>query len=200
MPKINRKNAILAAAVDLFAENGFSATSTLAIAKKACVAEGLIFHYFKNKNGILIHILDDIYQLYVEELEKIVSRPMSGLAMIEQMVTSHFSLRERKAKEFQVLDRDIPPGIKDPDSPEFTNINNHIQHLLGIFRKAIVLGQKDGSIRKAPPDELAVIIRGTLIGISNLSQRLYQQPISKNLPLEVAGFIRQGIGSKMEDI
>ena len=46
MPEINRKQAILEAAVDLFAENGFSATPTSAIAKRANVAEGLIFHYF----------------------------------------------------------------------------------------------------------------------------------------------------------
>ena len=199
MPGINRKKAILAAAVDLFAENGFSATPTSAIAKKANVAEGLIFHYFKNKTGILIYILDDLYQLYVEELEKIVARSINGLAMVEEMAVSHFFLREKKAKEFQVLDRDIPAGIKDPNSPEFKNINRYIHHLLGIFRKAIVLGQKDGSIRNAPPDELALIIRGTLIGISNIGQRLYRQPICRNLAKEVAVFIRKGIGSNTED-
>ena len=199
MLKINRRKAILDAAVDLFAENGFSATSTLAIAKKANVAEGLIFHYFKNKTGILIYILDDIYQLYVEELEKIMGRPINGLAMIEEMAASHFSLREKKAKEFQVLDRDIPAGIKDPDSPEFKNINDYIHHLLGIFRKAIVLGQKDGSIREAPPEELALIIRGALLGISNLGLRLYRQPVCPNLSLEAITFIRKGLGFNLED-
>ena len=199
MPKINRKKAILDAAVDLFAENGFSATSTLTIAKKARVAEGLIFHYFKNKNGILFTILDDLYQLYVEALEEIVSRPISGLAMIEEMADSHFFLREKMAREFQVLDRDIPAGIKDPDAPEFKNINNYIHHLLGIFRKAIVHGQQDGSIRKAPPDELALIIRGALLGISNLGQRLHLQPVSRDLSQEVGAFIRRGIGSHMEE-
>ena len=200
MPGTNRKKAILDAAVDLFADNGFSAASTLAVAKKAGVAEGLIFHYFKSKKGILIHILDEIYQLYVTELEKILSQPESGLRIVEKMALCHFDLRATKIKEFQVLSRDIPSGIMDPDSPEYKKINRHINDVLKIFRQAILIGQKDGSIRTGAPDEMALMVRGALLGISSLGQRLYQKPIYRNLSEEVARFIRRGIGTGMEGV
>ncbi|MBN2663498.1 MAG: helix-turn-helix transcriptional regulator [Bacteroidales bacterium] len=48
---------ILQAALELFAQNGFSSTSTGKIAKKAGVSEGLIFRHFKNKEGLLEAVL-----------------------------------------------------------------------------------------------------------------------------------------------
>ena len=45
------------AALELFAREGFAATSTSRIAKHAGVSEGLIFRHFKNKNGLLEAIL-----------------------------------------------------------------------------------------------------------------------------------------------
>ncbi|MFO7963934.1 MAG: TetR/AcrR family transcriptional regulator [Desulfobacterales bacterium] len=199
MALVNRRNAILEAAVDLFAENGFSATPTMAIAKRADVAEGLIFHYFKNKKGILMHILDDIYALYARELENILDRPVSGLRMIEEMTICHFALRERKKREFQVLVRDIPSGIMNPDTPEYKKITRHINHLMDVFRQAILRGQNDGSIRSSSPDEMTLVIRGALLGISNLSQRLCREPDYGRLSTAVTAFIRRGIDSGTED-
>lgn len=48
-----KQDNILSAALELFANEGFSATSTNQIAKKAGVSEGLIFKHFKNKKGLL---------------------------------------------------------------------------------------------------------------------------------------------------
>ncbi len=48
---------ILAAALELFANEGFAATSTNKVAKKAGVSEGLIFRHFTNKEGLLEAIL-----------------------------------------------------------------------------------------------------------------------------------------------
>ncbi len=49
----DRKKKILAAALELFANDGFSSTSTNKIAKAANVSEGLIFRHFENKKGLL---------------------------------------------------------------------------------------------------------------------------------------------------
>jgi AcrR family transcriptional regulator len=53
----SKKDKIIDAALELFANEGFSATSTNRIAKKAGVSEGLIFRHFNNKNGLLQAIL-----------------------------------------------------------------------------------------------------------------------------------------------
>jgi AcrR family transcriptional regulator len=55
----DKKEKILQAALELFAEEGFKPTSTSKIAKKACVSEGLIFRHFGNKDGLLQAIIKE---------------------------------------------------------------------------------------------------------------------------------------------
>ncbi|CAK8054505.1 AcrR family [Eupransor demetentiae] len=56
MPAGQKK--VLQASVELFALQGYSATSTAQIAEAAGVSQGTIFKYFKNKQALLNFILD----------------------------------------------------------------------------------------------------------------------------------------------
>ncbi len=53
-----KRKVILDSALELFAENGFHATSISAIAKKAAISKGLAYNYFVSKNDILEEIID----------------------------------------------------------------------------------------------------------------------------------------------
>lgn len=82
-PKLTKKQeAILKAATELFAEKGFSATSTSEIAGRADVAEGTIFKHFKSKKGLLMAVVSplmvkfyapmikkDLYKVFDQEFE-----------------------------------------------------------------------------------------------------------------------------------
>lgn len=58
LQEMNEKEIkILEAAIEIFAEKGFVSTSTNEIAKKANVAEGTIFRYFKTKKDLLKSII-----------------------------------------------------------------------------------------------------------------------------------------------
>lgn len=54
-----KQEKILQAALQLFAKEGYHATSTSKVAKQAGVSEGLIFRHFGNKEGLLQAILDE---------------------------------------------------------------------------------------------------------------------------------------------
>ncbi|HCW73278.1 MAG TPA: TetR/AcrR family transcriptional regulator [Clostridiaceae bacterium] len=61
---LNKKEAILWAAVDLMGEQGFEKTSVSQIVKNAGVAQGTFYLYFQSKSelvlGIASHIIEDI--------------------------------------------------------------------------------------------------------------------------------------------
>lgn len=65
-----KQEKILIAALQLFAQEGFHATSTRHIARQAGVSEGLIFRHFGNKEGLLHAVLEEgeqrIKLLFVE--------------------------------------------------------------------------------------------------------------------------------------
>lgn len=52
-------------ALELFAENGFHATSISQIAKKANISKGLTYNYFESKNDILNELVDEgFHEIY----------------------------------------------------------------------------------------------------------------------------------------
>src|SRR5437764_14237597 len=51
------RERLLAAAVAVFAEQGFQAGTTKAITQRAGVAEGLLFHYFPTKTDLMLAVL-----------------------------------------------------------------------------------------------------------------------------------------------
>jgi AcrR family transcriptional regulator len=53
------RQRILDAAEDLFARDGFDATPTARIAKRADVPKGLVFYYFPKKIDVLLALLDE---------------------------------------------------------------------------------------------------------------------------------------------
>ncbi len=55
----DKQQNILNIALDLFANEGFAATSTSKIAKAAGVSEALIFRHFQNKKGLLEAIIKE---------------------------------------------------------------------------------------------------------------------------------------------
>lgn len=53
----SRKAALIKAAMELFANNGFKGTSISSISKKAGVSKGLIYNYFENKEALVKEII-----------------------------------------------------------------------------------------------------------------------------------------------
>jgi len=54
-----RRDQILATAVNLFARNGFRGTTTKEIARAAGVSEAMVFRHFATKEALYVAILDD---------------------------------------------------------------------------------------------------------------------------------------------
>ncbi len=63
-----RRNLILDAAIEVIAEKGFQRTTIKEIAKKAEVADGTIYNYFKNKDALFMSIIDRLIEAEVDEL------------------------------------------------------------------------------------------------------------------------------------
>jgi AcrR family transcriptional regulator len=65
-----KRRAILDAAVRVFAERGFNHCRVSDIADEAGVAYGLVYHYFKSKDGILDEVFLERWNLMLEVIEE----------------------------------------------------------------------------------------------------------------------------------
>lgn len=77
-----RKNEILGAAEELFAEKGYENTAVSDIVKKVGVAQGLFYYYYKSKKEILNSLADMYTKRIVKSIEDIVDSDNSSIDKI----------------------------------------------------------------------------------------------------------------------
>jgi AcrR family transcriptional regulator len=68
---LSRKTQIIKAAMKLFAQKGYQATSMQEIAENSGLAKGSLYNYFKSKEEIAISIFKYYYDLLFEKISKI---------------------------------------------------------------------------------------------------------------------------------
>ncbi|MBI9051916.1 MAG: helix-turn-helix transcriptional regulator [Anaerolineaceae bacterium] len=73
MPKIltDIQNTILTSAENLFNQRGFQQTDMREIAVHAQIAVGTIYHYYKNKQDLFMHVMAHSWHQTIQNLEKI---------------------------------------------------------------------------------------------------------------------------------
>ena len=83
----DKQKSILESALTLFSEKGYSAVSTSLISKQANVSEGLIFRHFKDKQGLLNHLVsvwNDQFQVRITEIRSI-EKPEQRIQAVMEM-------------------------------------------------------------------------------------------------------------------
>lgn len=103
--KEQTKEKILSAALELFQENGLQGTSTREISRKAGIAEGTLFNYFKTKEDLALYFFqketEDLIQWYsgekrlhkapiAEKLFAIIHRQLEYIAPYEDFLGAVF--------------------------------------------------------------------------------------------------------------
>lgn len=194
---MKRKEAILKAAIQLFAKRGFHATATSEVAKLARVAEGTIFHHFKTKEGILIYIFDEMIEMYIEGTETVVKKAASGLEAIEGLVRFHFRFSEERSEELSVVIRDFPYSLLEIGSPFGDLIASGLFRVINLIKECIKRGQRDGSIRDISAEETAFILQGMLNGLSRL--KLLGPIRLPELSAQVVDFCRHGLAARLQE-
>ncbi|MBE0577427.1 MAG: TetR/AcrR family transcriptional regulator [Desulfuromonadales bacterium] len=162
---MTRRETLLDAAIALFAEKGYNGTSTSEIVEKAGVAQGTLFYHFKNKEGMLLTILENILNEYLQDMEEVASVTQSGLMTVENLIRCSTHFRQTRSLELLVLMRDFPADLIKPDSPQMMFIIEFFKRFYDLFKNAIDRGQKDGSIRKISSEKYTHILLGMLSGM-----------------------------------
>ncbi|WLV23734.1 TetR/AcrR family transcriptional regulator [Aciduricibacillus chroicocephali] len=85
-----KRQQILEASVRVIAENGYYKSRISNIAKKAGVADGTIYLYFKNKEDLLISLFEDIMGTFAASAQEVTEREETAAAQLGALVRHHF--------------------------------------------------------------------------------------------------------------
>ena len=80
--KLDKRQLILETATKLFVERGFHATPTSAITKAAGMSTGILFHYFKTKDDLIVQLYVDLKMEFTDSVLKDVDTLKAGISKL----------------------------------------------------------------------------------------------------------------------
>jgi TetR/AcrR family fatty acid metabolism transcriptional regulator len=143
--KINDKyQRILEASVNVFADHGFHQSTVSQIAKKAGVADGTIYLYFKNKEDILVQIFNYKTKQIFERFREVVDSADNPIEKLRNLIRRHlqeFQQDRNLAVVYLAETRQINRVMED-------QIKIMSKMYFDLVAKILEQGQQDGSFRK----------------------------------------------------
>lgn len=168
---MKRKQAILQAAKELFAEKGHPATSTQEIATRAGVSKGLLFYYFKDKHEILKELADEVTTAYLMGLDEFLAERDTARASLEALIEYHFDFIENHVTEIYFL-YNAYANKSEKDMVIKGRLAGFYGGLLTRIRNILEAGMAAGEMRRISAEEHAYVLLGALHGVGRL--RLFE--------------------------
>ncbi|PYQ28416.1 MAG: TetR family transcriptional regulator [Acidobacteria bacterium] len=154
----SKRERILRAAIEVFAEHGYSNAKVSQIAKAAGVADGTIYLYFDGKEDLLITIFREYTRNYLRSLE----RQMANVNRAEER------LRIAIRHHLETLGRDralaVVSQVELRHSLKFMSLlsQEEVKDYLNIIRKIVESGQAEGVFRRTVHPQL---VAKTVFGV-----------------------------------
>jgi TetR/AcrR family fatty acid metabolism transcriptional regulator len=169
----NKHDRILHAAIEVFAENGYFNSRISDIAKKADVADGTIYLYFKNKEQILMAAIDYAFTIFMNAAQKemaTIADPRERLARLAALHLESLGANRGLAMVFQTELRQSAKFLS-----EFSH--RRLVAYFDLIRAVVRDGQASGQFRREVSDKIfANCFFGALDAITTswlLSERDY---------------------------
>ena len=131
---------IMDAAAEVIAEHGFHQAQVSKIAKKAKVADGTIYLYFKNKEDILISLFREKMSLYVAKVEEAINAQQGVEDKLFALVDMHF----RNLSENQHWAIVTQLELRQSDKQLRAKISEILKSFLKLLDNIIEEGKKEG--------------------------------------------------------
>src|SRR3954449_5585251 len=154
-----KRERILRAAIDVFAQNGYFNAKVSEIAKAAGVADGTIYLYFDNKEHLLITIFQEHTRNYLQSLERELAHIRRPEERIRIAIRHHLETLGRDRSLAIVAQVELRHSLK------FMSLlsQQEVADYLGLLRKMVEHGQAEGSFRRnLHPQLVAKAIFGVL--------------------------------------
>ena len=198
--KDERRQQILNCALELFCENGVSATKIDDIAKMAEISHGLFYHYFKTKDEIFIELFFDGHKHYSEFADWILSHSNlpakeKFIVLTDRMLETiandknvglHLCLRQNLKLIKKDYEEVLTKALTEPGRDHKAYKDRAQQ--MKVFEDLFIEGQNDGDFLDGDPKELLhfywTIINGiTLDKLRSTKLKLPPKPIHRELVL-----------------
>ena len=158
-PVADKREAILRAAIKVFARRGYFNAKVADIAREAGIADGTVYLYFKSKDDVLHSIFDRAMEEFISEGKRelaVIDDPVAKLRRVAELHLERLGADRDLAVVFQVELRGSTKHMQEFSAAGFAEY-------LDIIRRTIAEGQASGVFRgDIKPVVAAKVLYGSL--------------------------------------
>ncbi len=146
----DKRARILAAAVKIFARKGYFGAKVSEIARRAGVADGTIYLYFRNKEDILVSLFDEVMSEHLEKARRELATAVGAPARLEVFARHHLRTLGENRELAVVFQVELRQSTKFMERFSAT----WLQEYFTLLNDVIEEGQREGSLRIDLPRKL----------------------------------------------
>lgn len=180
-----KRDAILRAAIDVFAERGFFNAQVADVARSAGVAAGTVYLYFRSKDDLLVSIFERTMKAALAEGRAVAAATPDPRERLRQLARLHLARLGRDRNLAIVFQVELRQSTKFMERFSSTLLRDY----LGLIRTAIADGQREGVFRgNLSATAGAKMLFGALDEMATnwmLSRRRYSLEAEADLVLDV---------------
>jgi AcrR family transcriptional regulator len=169
---------LLEAAVTLFAEKGFDATSVQEIVERAQVTKGAMYHYFKSKDDLLYEIYHGLISQQLFDLDRILDAGLPPGESLRAIVRDLVETTTVRLAEAAVFSREMHRLAAEPMAALRAQRRRYHEAL----RDVVARGQESGAFASVASAETVTLI---VFGVVNQLPQWYQ-PDGPKSPRQLA--------------
>ncbi|MDF2985785.1 MAG: hypothetical protein K0R50_1295 [Eubacterium sp.] len=157
-----RIESLLSAAVEEFLEKGYSGASMEAIAKRAGVSKGGLYHHFSNKEVLLMEANSKLSAPVMEMALRAGSNPVV-LDGLKQYIRDYISYWTSRRKELSFFFLSMSKAIESSVLMEY--YKEYIIQSTGFFVEMFERAAASGEINISDPEAYGITLMGALDGV-----------------------------------
>jgi TetR/AcrR family fatty acid metabolism transcriptional regulator len=173
VPVLDKRDAILRAATEVFARHGYFQAQVADVARAAGVAAGTVYLYFRSKDDLLVSIFERTMREAIAEGRAALEGVADARQRLSQLARMHLERLGRDRDLAVVFQVELRQSTKFMERFSSTFLRDYI----GMLRETIVDGQKAGLFRAdINPTIAAKVLFGALDEMATnwiLSKRHY---------------------------
>ena len=183
------RDRVLAAAVDLFAEQGYDGTSVAQVVARAGVAKGGFYHHFSSKDALLYEVYGDLITRQLAAMDEILARKLPPAETLRALISDLVVSTAASARPALVFWREMH-RLGDERTEAYRRARRRYHDAV---KRLVRDGQASGAFAAvASPDTITF----TIFGVVN-ELPLWFKPSGRKRPAqladELADFVLAGL-------
>lgn len=172
------RQRVLDVAVELFATQGYSATSVSQVIERAGLTKGGFYHHFASKDELLYEVYGDLITRQLASMDEILSRGLSRTETLRLLIEDLVVSTAGSAQQAVVFWRELH-HLADEHTDGYRKARRRYHDAV---RKLVAEGQKAGEFGTAASAETVTF---TVFGVIN-ELPLWYRPTGRQRPTQIA--------------